>query len=453
MSVKAGYKEISMDYNVFDYGAVGDGRTDDVLCIQKAIDEASEAGGGRVILDGCRTYLSSSIILKKGVDLHVVRGSKLLATPVLENYMHPNAGKKDEGVSIAGTPVTLKPSYAFIYALDADDIAITGDGEIDGNCYAFVKRVSEYYVTGDFYPRPTMIYIEHCNHVTVRDITLRNAPFWTLHPAGCYDVLISNIRILNPLDVANSDGIDPDHSSNVWIIGFHVEAADDCICLKSSAGNMEYGPTENIVIANCTLKSTSAALKIGTEGTGNFKNIVVRGVTISGTNRGISIQIRDQGCVKNAIFSDITIETRRFAPCWWGTAEPIAITSINRVEGKESGTIENVVFENIYATGENGVFIHGNHKVRNVRMRNVRIEMATTSKWEKGLYDYRPGEGTEVVKKGSSAFFINGVDGLLLEDCSAAISDKAEGDFLSAIEIENSVNVEKRNFSEEGFSR
>ena len=123
-----------MDYDIIGFGAVGDGKTDDSKAIQRAIDEASSAGGGRVIVDGNRIYLSSSIILKKGVDLHVVRGSKLLATPCLENYVHPNEGKKDEGVSIAGTPVTLKPSYAFIYALDADDIAISGDGEIDGNC-------------------------------------------------------------------------------------------------------------------------------------------------------------------------------------------------------------------------------------------------------------------------------------------------------------------------------
>ena len=439
-----------MDYNILDYGAVGDGKTDDVKSIQKAIDTACGNGGGRVVLDGERVYLSSSIILKKGVELHVCRGSKLLATPVLENYFHPNEGRKDEGVSIAGTPVTLKPSYAFIYAYDADSIAISGDGEIDGNCYAFVRRVSQYYVTGDFYPRPTMIYLEKCSHVTVRDITLRNAPFWTLHPAGCYDVLISHIRILNPLDVANSDGIDPDHSANVRIIGCHVEAADDCICLKSSAGNMEYGPTENVVIADCTLKSTSAALKIGTEGTGDFKNIIVHGVTISGTNRGISIQIRDKGCVKNAIFSDIMIETRRFAPCWWGTAEPIAVTSINRVPDTESGTIENIVFENIYASGENGVFIHGCHKVKNVRMRNVHIEMKTSSKWEKGLYDYRPGEGTEVVSHSASAFYITGVEGLLLEDCSAVFKDNGGGAFAKALEVNDTTGFENRNFASQG---
>ena len=430
-----------MDHFVVDYGAKGDGKSDDRSFIQAAIDKAHEEGGGRVIVGGCRVYLSSSLVLKSGVELYVERGSKLLATPVLADYLNPNKGVKDTGVDIAGTPVTLKPSYAFIYAYGAEDIAITGSGVIDGNCYAFVSRVSQYYVTGEFYPRPTMIYLEACKHVTVHDVTLTNAPFWTLHPAGCDDVLIETIRILNPLDVANSDGIDPDHSSNVRIIGCHVEAADDCICLKSSAGNMEYGPCENIVITGCTLKSTSAALKIGTEGTGDFRNVVVSNCTISGTNRAISIQIRDPGCVRNVLFSGITIETRRFAPCWWGTAEPITITSINRVEGKESGTIENVVFENVTAEGENGVFIYGNHKVKNIRMRNVSITLKATSKWERGLYDMRPGEGTEVKKLGSYGFRISGVDGLRMEDCRAYL--EKNDDFIGDVLIEDSESIEQ----------
>ena len=428
-----------MDYYALDFGAAGDGKNDDREFIQNAIDKAHGDGGGRVIINGCRVYLSSSLVLKSGVELHVERGSKLLATPVLEDYINPNKGVKDTGVDIAGTPVTLKPSYAFIYAYDAENIAITGSGVIDGNCYAFVSRVSQYYVTGEFYPRPTMIYLEKCRHVTVRDITLTDAPFWTLHPAGCDDVLIETIRILNPLDVANSDGIDPDHSTNVRIIGCHVEAADDCICLKSSAGNMEYGPCENIVISGCTLKSTSAALKIGTEGTGDFRNVIVSNCTISGTNRGISIQIRDLGSVRNVLFSGIVIQTRRFAPCWWGTAEPITITSINRVHDKESGAIENVTFENITAEGENGVFICGNHKVKNIKMRNVSITLKSISKWEKGLYDMRPGEGTEVKKLGSYAFRVSGVDGLYMENCNASI--EKHDDFSGDVLIEDSSDV------------
>ena len=259
-----------MIYHVQNFGAKADGVTNDAPAIQAAIDTCSAAGGGRVVLESGKTYYASSIVLKTGVDLHLERGSLLRAHADIDTYIHPNEGQQDDGVEHIGTPVTLKPSYAFIYAKDADNIAISGPGTIDGNAYAFVKRVSPYYVTGDFYPRPTLVYVEHCNHISFTDVVMQNAPFWTLHPAGCDDVLISQIRILNDLDVANSDGIDPDHSTNVRILGCHVTCADDCICLKSSAGNMEYGPTKNVIISNCTLISTSAALKIGTEGTGDF---------------------------------------------------------------------------------------------------------------------------------------------------------------------------------------
>ena len=241
-----------MDFDVLAFGAKGDGMTNDTAAIQETIDRCYQEGGGRVILESGKTFYSGSLILKPYVELHIKRGAVLKASGDLSAYFRPNCGLRDEGIDRIGTPVTLKPSYAFLYAKDADGIAISGGGIIDGNCYAFVHRVSPYYVTGDLYPRPTMIYLEHCNHITVKDVTLQNAPFWTLHPAGCEDVLISQIRILNPLDVANSDGIDPDHSSNVRILGCHIVCADDAICLKSSAGNMEYGSTKNVVIADCT---------------------------------------------------------------------------------------------------------------------------------------------------------------------------------------------------------
>ena len=204
------------------------------------------------------------------------------------------------------------------------------------------------------------MYVEKSNHISFRDFTVIDAPFWTLHPAGCDDVLIDKIRILNDLDVANSDGIDPDHCSNVRILGCHVTCADDCICLKASKGNSEYGPCENIIIDGCTLISTSAAIKIGTEGVGDFKNVIVSNCIISRSNRGLSIQIRDGGSVENVSYSNIIIETRRFCPDWWGTAEPIVITTFNRDENTKSGTIKNVRFFNVTAKGENGVLIHGN---------------------------------------------------------------------------------------------
>lgn len=429
-----------MDYNVLDYGAQGDGVHNDAPAIQAAIDECSATGGGRVVLPGVALYYASSIILKKNVELHLERGCVLKAHSDIRTYFHPNEGQVDDGVGRVGTPVTLKPSYAFLYAKDADHIAITGEGTIDGNAYAFVKRVSPYYATGDFYPRPTTIYVEHCSHITFRDFTVVGAPFWTLHPAGCDDVLISQIRILNDLDVANSDGIDPDHSTNVRILGCHIVCADDCICLKSSSGNMEYGPTKNIVIANCTLVSTSAALKIGTEGTGDFENIVVSNCTISDTNRGISIQIRDGGNVKNVSFENITITTRRFADSFWGCAEPITITTHDRDEHTKSGSIENVSFTNITCEGENGVFLSGNanNHLKNIRFQNVRVTLRATSKWERGMYDLRPAPTADgILKTPSAGFFMRWADHVTLRDCAASFAGEDHADFGSALRAED----------------
>ena len=191
------------------------------------------------------SYFSDSIRIKKNVELHLEKGAHLKASADINSYIRPCETINDPKTALVGNPVTGKPSFAFIYGYKADGCTISGEGTIDGNCYAFVERKSKYYVTGNFYPRPTVIYIENSNNITVKNVTIIDAPFWTLHPAGCDDVMISNIRILNPLDVANSDGIDPDHCSNVRIIGCHVTCADDCICLKASKGNSEYVRIKN----------------------------------------------------------------------------------------------------------------------------------------------------------------------------------------------------------------
>ena len=346
--------------------------------------------------------------------------------------------------------MTGKPSFVFLYGFEADGCSVTGEGVIDANGHSFVKRKDQYYVTGDFYPRPTVIYVEKSNHISFRDITITDAPFWTLHPAGCDDVLISKIRILNDLDVANSDGIDPDHCSNVRILGCHIECADDCICLKTSRGNAEYGPCENIIIADCTLISTSAAIKIGTEGVGDFRNVLVHNCIISRSNRGLSIQIRDGGNVENVHYSDIIIETRRFCPDWWGTAEPIVLTTFDRDAETKSGSIRNVSFRNITCKGENGVLIHGNEKNRisDISFENVQVELTKTSKWACGLYDLRPclEHGVESYK--NAGFFLRYADNVTIEKTRVRFGTVCD-DYAHALDAENCEKIELIRFDGE----
>lgn len=442
---------MSIFYEVSAYGAVGDGKTNDAAAIQSAIDACEAAGGGTVVLESGKTYYSNSIQLKKNVNLHLQKGSVLRATADIEGYIRPCKMINDPKTALVGNPVTGKPSFVFIYGFEADGCSITGEGTIDGNCYAFVKRKDRYYVTGDFYPRPTTIYIEKSNNISFRDVTIINAPFWTLHPAGCDDVLISHIRILNPLDVANSDGIDPDHCSNVRILGCHVTCADDCICLKTSKGNAEYGPCENIVIADCTLTSTSAAIKIGTEGVGDFRNVTVHNCMISKSNRGLSIQIRDGGNVENVTFSNCTVETRRFCSDWWGTAEPITITCFRRDENTIAGHIKNIRYFNITCKGENGVLIYSSpeNPVENVVFENCNIHMEKTSKWDCGKYDLRPCIDHGIEESDNSAFFIRNAKNVRIEKTNATWGVTPYEHYSHAVDARNVESLElcRNNFT------
>ena len=432
-----------MLYYVKEFGAAADGVTNDAPAIQAAIDACSAAGGGRVVLESGCTYYASSIALKPNVDLHLERGSVLLAHRDIDTYLHPNEGQQDDGVAHLGTPVTLKPSYAFIYAKNADNIAISGAGAIDGNAYAFVERVSPYYVTGDFYPRPTLVYVEHCSHISFTGVTMRGAPFWTLHPAGCDDVLISELRILNDLDVANSDGIDPDHSTNVRILGCHITCADDCICLKSSAGNMEYGPTKNIVIANCTLTSTSAAIKIGTEGTGDLRTswwITASSRTPTAAYRSRSATA---GMSKTPRLPTSSLKRAALPTAGEGWHRPITITTHDRDAYTKSGKISNIRFSNITCDSENGVFFSGspdNH-IEDVLLEKIQVTLRAKSKWERGLYDLRHGLDKGIEKIPSPGFLLRAVDGVTLRDCRVRFAGEDCADFGEAIRTEGCTGV------------
>ena len=406
-----------MVFDPFSYGAAGDGVRDDTEAIQQAIDAAAENGGGRVVLSSGKTYLTRSLFLKSFVELHLESGSVLKAPRDLEGYFRPNQPGTDGAASRVGTPVTGKPSYVFLYAYGAEHASVTGQGTIDGSGDAFVRRVSPWYVTGDFYPRPTLAYFENCKHITFRNTVMCNVAFWTLHLGGCEDVLIDAIRILNPLDVANSDGIDVDHSRHVRIRDCHITCADDCVCMKNTLGNREYPHTRDVIVSGCTLISTSAALKIGTEGVDDFENILFTDCTIDASNRGLSIQVRDAGNVRNVVFSQISVRTRRFADSWWGCAEPIAVTAVDRAGDNPGGAIENVRFLHIDCEGENGALFYGlPGRIRNIRMEDVSIRLKEESRWPKHRYDLRPGEGMEVVEHPGVPMLSHGVEDLVLKD-------------------------------------
>ena len=464
-----------MTHNILDYGAVGDGVSNDTCAIQRAIDACAAQGGGRVLLPGGKVYRAGMLTLRSHTELHLEMGAVLKGSDRQEDYApagtaSPAAAKRDVP-SYENSEYTGLPTRFFLYAKDCENVAVTGFGRIDGNEEIFHGEKNPWHIEGAEYPRVPLLYLENVRHLTLHQVTLANSAFWTVHMVGCRDVLIDGIRILNSLNMANCDGIDPDHCQNVRIHGCHIETADDSIVFKNTAGAMQYGPCENIVVSDCTLISTSAAIKFGTESEDAFRNILVHNCTISRSNRGISLQLRDQGDIENVTFSNITIETRHFSPAhWWGAAEPIAVTALKRKPKTRIGRIRNVRFQNIRCRSENGILIHGepscltedgkkasllpsknpvaelpgqneSANIDGILFDGVSLELYHESRWPGGYFDLRPTFGPSSANA-LSALYARHAANAVFRDCSVTAAPGFLGTMDRPFDVEACENVQ-----------
>jgi polygalacturonase len=221
---------------------------------------------------------------------------------------------------------------------------------------------------------PKPIALKRCKNVQVREITLRNAPNYTISMLGCENVEIEGVSIFNGF----ADGIDPDCSRNVRIANCYIESWDDCVCPKSSFGLGERHSTENITVTNCVLTTASAALKLGTESSGDFRNIAFSNCTIFGRPdkwqdrpmEGVALESVDGANIERVVISNIAME---------GVRAPIFIRLGNRGRAQKvatPGTLQNVAISNITATGaEMTSSITGiaARLVKQVSLNNVRI--------------------------------------------------------------------------------
>ena len=408
-----------MDFLVTEFGAVGDGKKIDTAAIQETIDKAHSRGGGRVVLSSGHTFLSGSLILRENIELHLEAGAVLQASSDYADYPAAlisalTAGQVDDYVL---------PQRAFLAAFQADNIKITGAGEINGNADGFIEVRGEYIhqmrapLNGksQYLERPFTIFLIDCQRVELLDFTLKDPAFWALRTTGCHDLLIDSIKILTDLMVPNADGIDIDRCQRVVIQNCELVTADDCISLKSCSGTAQYGDVSEIEIRNCDMISTSGAITLGTESVGDIKNVLVTDCTVRKSHRGFAVRAREGGEISNVTFRNSSVETRTFSPAWWGHGEALHVTAFawNEPENLQDGNperllqgrVSNIRFENLEVDTEAGVLVWAQDErlASNISFTDVSIRMSKKSKWPARI-DLRPNDLTPVIERKANAF-------------------------------------------------
>lgn len=435
---------------VKDFGAAGDGKTDDARAIQQAIDACAAAGGGRVLFTAPFTFMSSPIQLKSNIDFHLQGGAKLLANPDEKLYTN-SAFRKNPG---EGT--------TWITGENISNLSITGTGEIDGNGISFMgAELEDSYVLKPFQvldPRPHVLTLIGGRNIRINDVTIGNSAYWTVHLVGCNDVVIKGITLLNSLKVRNSDGIDVDHSKNVRISDCYIESGDDCICLKNRREYEEFGACENITVTNCTMTSRSCAIKIGSENMDTIRQVLFNNCIIKKSNRGVGIQNRDEGVVTDVIFSNMIIEGHLFSDVWWGKAEPIYITAYRRASGNNKdanwrfpkgategrvGVVKNIYFSNIKCTSENGIYVSGESadKIENIVFDGLDVLIEKSTNIPGGVYDRRPSKVEGFVKGNTSGFYLDNVTGITIRSSSVRWGSTKPVYFAHVLESHQAIGV------------
>ena len=427
-------------YNVKAYGATGDGKNLDSKAINKAIDAATDAGGGQVYLPA-GDYLSGSIHLKSNISLYLEQGATIIATD------------KGPGTVYDQEEQTVNTFYqdyghshfhnALIWGENIHDVSILGPGKIWGK--GLIKDHKK-----DSKEANKSLVLYKCRNVIVRDVTFLHAGWFAILATGVDNLTIDNVKI-----DTNRDGMDIDCCRNVRVSNCTVNSPyDDGICLKSTFALGFFRATENVTITNCQVSGydegsfldgtykredkqayRTGRIKFGTESNGGFKNIAISNCVFDFC-QGLALETEDGGLLQDVTISNITMRDITTAPIFLRLG-----ARMRGPQGTPVGELRRVSISNVRVYNSNPAYaciISGipGHDIQDLELNNIRI--------------YYPGGGTaaqaarEVPENEknypepsmfgdmpSYGFYIRHVAGLKMRDVEVSfLSDDARPAFL-----------------------
>jgi hypothetical protein len=372
-----------MRIDITQYGAVGDGRTVNTACIQEAADDARLNRSGLVIPAGI--FVTGTVNLT-GVSLRLEKGAVLKGSPDINDYPPQEFIHNEMGAV-----------RALLVWYESEHITIDGEGVIDlngGSFYDFTKPLipagrrafterqkAECTVYHESRPNQCLFF-HKVSHMTVRDITILDAPCWTVTFNECRDVRALNLTIDTSLNIPNDDGLHFCSCDGVIITGCNISSGDDCLAF-SGITNWEK-PCENIVVSDCILRSCSKAVSLGYVHS-HVRNVLLENIIIKESNRGLCIMSHPKtGLVEHVRAVNMMIETRVRAGNWWGNGEAVFfmacehdhhIPEEQRPSRSRDINIQNITLTGITCLTENALGIIGRkHNIDMITLKDFYIK-------------------------------------------------------------------------------
>lgn len=314
------------DFDVREFGAKGDGLALDTSALQKAIDACSDYGGGRVVLERGK-FLTGTLTLKSGVDLHIDVSATLLGSTDCADYV-----ESPEIKHIYPKRVARGRATCLIYADEAERIAISGRGTIDCNGQAFVRErpvLGEWTAThcrneripGMLTP-PRVVFLAGCRNVEITDVTVVNQPSgWCFWVNDCDVVLFDRVKIFGGMQSPNNDGIHINCCRDVLVSNCVIETQDDAVVVRADYGMLkEKKSCERVAFVNCSLMSYCACIRLSFLNDGELRSCSFSNLMMHDSAMGLNLELKPkagtvlsdklgvESTVEDIVFSNIDMQ-------------------------------------------------------------------------------------------------------------------------------------------------